>query len=173
MVQKVFTQSTKTVFTSWIQILYVFIMWKLIVEFIIFEVSLVECADRLKITTTLDSVHDSQKRITSLFKHEFLTYKNLYRLVNCINRLYIQLLIAKCCLSRYVSTAVLPKRSRYLPLELIYILASVILHQCILSTHRPTVIVCKIIITWKLTVGIHKFSLYLSLATTLLLFIIN
>lgn len=41
----------------------IFLMWKSIVEF--YMTFLLECADRLKITTTVDSVHDSQKTITS------------------------------------------------------------------------------------------------------------
>lgn len=61
---------------------------------------LVECADRLQNNNySWLSTWFSKKDhfVIHVFKHEFPTYKNLYRLVKCINRLYIQLLIAKCC----------------------------------------------------------------------------
>lgn len=106
MVQKVLIY-TKTVRLLWISNPLRFIMWKSIVEFL-FEVSnLVECADRLQNNNySWFSTWFSKKDhfIIHVFKHEFPTYKNLYRLVKCINRLYIQLLIAKCC--RIISTVV-------------------------------------------------------------------
>lgn len=83
-----------------------FIMWKSIVEFLL-SFLLVECADRLQNNNySWFSTWFSKKDhfIIHVFKHVFLTYKILYRLVKCINRLYIQLLIAKCC--RIISTAV-------------------------------------------------------------------